>query len=189
MNIAVYPGSNYRCVWSLVEVLFPGKASYQQTDETTPNIVGCRELLRPCWQLWCPNGCNNSQQCWDLQCIVVGRIQPTRLWRPCVMRVRGPNNVGIAMQTDPTSLRYVSVINELRNVGSCWLKSLTGCKLCATTPKRQHHGVQRDATCNIQQCWELLANNVASDCTGLYIIKRYSTSLRLEYLRTWSAIW
>ena len=100
------------------------------------------------------------------------------------MRVRGPNNVGIAMQTDPTSLRYVSGINELRNVGSCWLKSLTGCKLCATTPKRQYHGVQRDATCNIQQCWELLANNVASDCTGLYIIKRCLTSLRLEYLRT-----
>ena len=29
------------------------------------------------------------------------------------------------------------------------------------------HGVQTDATCNIQQCWELLANNVASVCTGL----------------------
>ena len=27
-------------------------------------------------------------------------------------------------------------------------------------------GVQTDATCNIQQCWELLANNVASVCTG-----------------------
>ena len=24
-----------------------------------------------------------------------------------------------------------------------------------------------DATCNIQRCWELLANNVASVCTGL----------------------
>ena len=28
-------------------------------------------------------------------------------------------------------------------------------------------GVQTDATCNIQQCWELLANNAASVCTGL----------------------
>ena len=28
-------------------------------------------------------------------------------------------------------------------------------------------GVQTDATCNIQKCWELLANNVASVCTGL----------------------
>jgi len=28
-------------------------------------------------------------------------------------------------------------------------------------------GVQTDATCNIQQSWELLANDVASVCTGL----------------------
>ena len=28
-------------------------------------------------------------------------------------------------------------------------------------------GVQTDATCDIQQCWELLASNVASVCTGL----------------------
>ena len=25
-----------------------------------------------------------------------------------------------------------------------------------------------DTTCNIQQCWELLANNVAPVCTGLF---------------------
>ena len=29
-------------------------------------------------------------------------------------------------------------------------------------------GVQMDATCNIPQCWELLANNVAFVCTGLH---------------------
>ena len=28
-------------------------------------------------------------------------------------------------------------------------------------------GVETDSTCNIQQCWELLANSVASVCTGL----------------------
>ena len=49
------------------------------------------------------------------------------------MRVRGPNNVGRAVQTDPTLLRYASAIMEQKNVGSCWLKSLTGFKLCATT--------------------------------------------------------
>ena len=49
------------------------------------------ELLRPCGQ-WCANRCNNSQQCWDPQCIV-GRIQPIRLWRPCVMIVRGPSKL------------------------------------------------------------------------------------------------
>ena len=30
-------------------------------------------------------------------------------------------------------------------------------------------GVQTNATCDIQQCWELLANNVVSVCTGLNI--------------------
>ena len=44
-------------------------------------------------------------------------------------------------------------------------KSLTGFKLCATTSNNMQQGVQTDATCNIQQCWELLANNVASVCT------------------------
>ena len=48
------------------------------------------------------------------------------------------------------------------------MKSLTRFKLCATTRNNMQQGVQTDATCNIQQCWELLANNVASVCTGLY---------------------
>ena len=75
----------------------------------------CWELLRACWQ-WCANGCNNSQQCWDLQCIV-GRIQPISLCKPCVMSVRGPNNVGRAVQTDPTLLRYASAIRKQKK---CW---------------------------------------------------------------------
>ena len=41
-------------------------------------------------------------------------------------------------------------------------KRLTGFKLCATTPNNTQQGVQTNATCNIQQCWELLANYVAS---------------------------
>ena len=70
-----------------------------RANATTPNIVAPTKLLRACWQ-WCANGCNNAQQCWYL-----GRIQPISLRKPCVMSVRGPNNVG--------------------RVGSCWLKSLT----------------------------------------------------------------
>ena len=73
------------------------------------------ELMRACWQ-WFANGCNNSQQCWDLQCIV-GRIQPISLCKPCVMSMRGPNNVGRAVQTDPTLLRYASAITEQKK---CW---------------------------------------------------------------------
>ena len=46
-------------------------------------------------------------------------------------------------------------------------KSLTGFKLCATTrttSDNMQQGVQTDAICNIQQCREMLANNVASVC-------------------------
>ena len=42
------------------------------------------------------------------------------------MRVGGPSNVGRDVQTVPSK--------DKRNVGSCWLVSLTGFKLCATTP-------------------------------------------------------
>ena len=37
-----------------------------------------------------------------------------------------------------------------------------------TLRNNMQQGVQTDATCNIQQCWELLANNVTSVCTGPY---------------------
>ena len=93
-----------------------------------------------CWQ-WCAKGCNNSQQVWDLHCIV-GGIQPISLCKPCVMSVRGPSNVGRAVQTDPTLLRYASAISNKRNVGSFWLKSLTGFKRCATT----RNNIQQHAT-------------------------------------------
>ena len=142
------------------------KAACKRTQQL-PTLLRqqCWELLCACWQ-WCANGCNNSQQCWDMQCIV-GRIQPISLCKPCVMSVRSPNNVGRAVQTDPTLLRYALAITEQKWNNSCWLKSLTGFKLSATTSNNMQQGVQKDATCNIQQCWELLANNVASVCTGL----------------------
>ena len=50
------------------------------------------------------------------------------------------------------------------NIGSCSVPlhvpyRLTGFKLNATTRNNMQQGVQTDATCNIQQCWVLLANN------------------------------
>ena len=45
------------------------------------------------------------------------------------------------------------------------LKDLTAFKLCATTRTNIQQGMQMDATYNIQQRWELLANSVASICT------------------------
>ena len=37
-----------------------------------------------------------------------------------------------------------------------------------TLRNNMQQGLETNATCNIQQFWELLANNVGSVCTGLY---------------------
>ena len=45
-----------------------------------------------------------------------------------------------------------------------------------TTRNNMHRGVKKKATCNIQQCWELVDNkmsDVASVYTGLYMCKGY----------------
>ena len=139
------------------------------------------------------NGRNNSQHCCANDvvscCVCVGsdvQADATTLnnvgtcsascegYNPYVFVIMrnergGPNSVGRAVQTDPTLFRYASAITEQKNVRSCWLKSLTRFKLCATTRNNMQQGVQSDATCNIQQCWELLVNNVASVCTQPYI--------------------
>ena len=81
-----------------------------------------------------------------------------------IVRVRGPNNVGRAVQTDPTLLRYASAITEHKNIGSCWLKSLTSLKLCATTPNNMQQGVQtaQNVTPNIVgSCWPTMLRPLA----------------------------
>ena len=77
------------------------------------------------------------------------------------MSVRGPNNVGRAVQTDPTLLRYASAITEQKK---CWELLAEKFDRFQTLRNNIQQGVQTDATCNIQQCWELLVNNVASVC-------------------------
>ena len=78
------------------------------------------------------------------------------------MSVRGPNNVGRAVQTDPTLLRYASAITEQKK---CWELLAEKFDRFQTLRNNMQQGVQTDATCNIQQCWELLVNNVAFVCT------------------------
>ena len=39
--------------------------------------------------------------------------------------------------------------------------------------------VQTYTTCNIQQCWELLANNLVSICMKLYSVKQLLASVYL----------
>ena len=64
--------------------------------------------------------CKQMQQLpkssWDPQCIV-RKKKPISLCKSCVLRVRGPNNVEKAVQTDPTLLRYASAITEQKK---CW---------------------------------------------------------------------
>ena len=72
------------------------------------------------------------------------------------MSVRGPNNVGRAVQTDLTSLRYASAITEQKK---CWDLIAEKFDRFQTLRNNMQKGVHTDATCNIQQCWELLANN------------------------------
>ena len=126
-----------------------------RTDATTPTF------LRPCWQCYA-NGCNNSKQCWNLQCIV-GRIQPTSLCKPCVMSVHGPNNVGRVVQTDPTLLRYASAVTEPKK---CW-------ELLAEKFDRfqtlRNNTQQHPTTCNrvSKRTQHVTSNNVAFVCTGL----------------------
>ena len=126
-----------------------------QTGATTPNITPTTLGFVACV----------LAQVWDLQCIV-GRIQPISLRNPCVMSVRGLNNVGRALQTDPTLLRYASAITEQKK---CWMLLAKKSDRFQTLRNNMQQGVQTDATCNIRQCWELLANNVAFVCKGLEI--------------------
>ena len=139
-----------------------------QTGATTPNVFAPTMLGVVSCVLAVV--CKRMQQVWDLQC-TVGRIQPISLCNPCGMSVRGSNNVGRTVQTDPTLLRYASAITEQKK---CWellaekFKPVSNfAQQYATTSNNMQQGVQTDATCNIQQCWDLVANNVASVWMGL----------------------
>ena len=129
------------------------------------NSQHCWELSSACWQ-WCAKGCNNSQQRWDLQCIM-GRIQPIRLCKPSEVRVRGPNNVERAVQTGQIQ-NFCATLQRSwnkRNIGirSCWMKSLTGFKLCATTCNRVGKRTQHITSNNFGSCWLTMLRPF--DCT------------------------
>ena len=69
----------------------------------------------------------------------------------------------------PTQHCWPTTPNTFGNCCVCLhAKSLTGFKPSATTSKNMQQSVEKDAAfLNIQQCWELLANDIASICTGL----------------------
>ena len=53
------------------------------------------------------------------------------------------------------------------NIANVWPVSNFAQQVPATRNNMQQ-GVQMDAPCNIQRCWELLANNIPSICKRLY---------------------
>ena len=71
------------------------------------------------------------------------------LCKACVMSVRGPSNVGRAVQTDPTLLRHASAITEQKK---CWELLAEKFDRFQTLRNNMQQGVQTDTTCNIQQC-------------------------------------
>ena len=77
--------------------------SYVQTDATAPNIV---------WSTMWAVVCNWVQQLSTIRGPVVhcGKDTTHKTLRPCLIHVRGANNVLKVVQTNPTLLRYASVI-------------------------------------------------------------------------------
>ena len=118
------------------------------------------------------NGCNNSRQVWDLQCIV-GRIQPISLCEACVMSVRCPNNVGRAVQTDPTLLRYSSAITEQKK---CW--ELLAEKFEPFQSLR-NNTQQHPTTCNrVSKRTQHVTSNNAASCWST-MLRPFARSLRV----------
>ena len=67
------------------------------------------------------------------------------------MSVRGPNNVGRAVQTDPTLLRHASAITEQKKCRKLLAEKFDRFQ---TLPNNMQQGVQTDATCNnVGSCW------------------------------------
>ena len=95
------------------------------------------------------NGRNNSQHCWELL---------FTCWKSCA---NGSNIVALRFGDHGTKEMWGVVGWKVWPVSNFAQQH-------ATASNNMQQGVQTDATCNIQQCWELLVNNVASVCTGLY---------------------
>ena len=102
-----------------------------------------------------------------------------------VMRVRGPNH-GRLVQTEQTLLRYTSAIAEQKK---CWELlaqnfdqfQILGNNFSVSALNNMPQGVQTDATCKIQQCLDLYADNVASAWTGLRLFYTQLTNFKNSF--------
>ena len=103
-----------------------------------------------------------------------------------VMRVRGPNNVGRPVQTEQTLLRYTSAIAEQKKFWELLAQNfdefrILGNNTSVSALNNMQQGVRTDATCKIQQCLELFANNVASAWTGLQLFYTQLTNFKNSF--------
>ena len=133
-------------------VRFPVILSYVQKDATTPNIVGPTLLEDVVFVLVMV--CTRMQQLPTIFGPAVHRGKDTThetFLNTLILswRVRGHNNVGRAVQTDPTLLRYASTITEQKK---CWELFPQKFNPFQTSCYSMQKSVQTDATCNTQQC-------------------------------------
>ena len=65
------------------------------------------------------------------------------------MSVCGPNNVGRAVQTDPTLLRYASAITEQKKCWESLAEKFDQYQTLRNNIQQHVRGCETDATCNI----------------------------------------
>ena len=151
------------------------KATCKRSQQL-PTLLGqqCWELLRPCWQC-CPKRGKNFEQCCDLQCIV-GRIQPIRL-----CKLEFGSYLGAYTWPQHWIQHFCATFRRSRNkrnVGSCWLKRLTGFKLCATILNKQQHST----TCNrVRKRTQHVTSNMLRPCAQglrtLFFVRQRGTTI------------
>ena len=95
--------------------------------------------------------------------------------------MRGPNNVGRAVQTDPTLLRYVSTITEQKK---CWELFAQKFNSFQTSRYSMQKSVKTVPTCNTQQCCVRLHRAVRS---LLFIVEEFVRIVNMPFIIVTSA--
>ena len=163
---------------------FPVILSYVQKDATTPNIVGSTMSEDVAFVLVMV--CKRMQQLPTIfgPAVHCGKDTTHETFLNTLIlswRVRGPNNVGRAVQTDPTLLRYVSTITEQKK---CWELFAQKFNPFQTSRYSMQKSVQTDATCNTQQCCVRLHGAMRS---LLFIVEEFVRVVNMLFIIETSA--
>ena len=104
---------------------------------------------------------------------IVGQLQRTLLGSTCCVRLHGTIKAHAkGRNKSQHCCVFLGIFGQQCCIHLHGPKSLTGFKLYATNANKCQHCcgfMQPDATCWVQQCCVLFANNVASVCMGLNI--------------------